>query len=136
MTQHDWQLHPQLATDTHYLGQLRSAHLLLHRDAALHWLLLVPETDVLDLLDLPAEEREVLLGDATAVATRLKQNFAYPRVNVGALGLVVPQLHLHVVGRRPEDPCWPAPVWGQLSSGIAYEPRELAALTELFIDAT
>ncbi|MEL7044471.1 MAG: HIT family protein, partial [Pseudomonadota bacterium] len=59
-------------------------------------------------------------------------NLAYPRVNVGALGLVVPQLHLHVVGRRESDPCWPAPVWGCLDDGPSYAEDELDALRTAF----
>ena len=132
MHQGSWKLHQQLANDTHYLGRLPSAHLLLHGDAALHWLLLVPETNALDLTDLPASDRDALLDDARRVATVLKEKLDYPRVNLAALGLVVPQLHLHVVGRRPDDPCWPAPVWGQLDSGATYKPSQLTYLSNLF----
>ena len=60
------------------------------------------------------------------MAHYLKDSLAYPRVNVGALGLVVPQLHLHVVGRREGDACWPAPVWGALqASPSRYSDEEI-----------
>jgi diadenosine tetraphosphate (Ap4A) HIT family hydrolase len=121
-------LHPTLAADCHVLGCLASAHLLLHRNAALHWFILVPETAVIDLLDLPAQERDALMRDAASVARVLKDDLAYPRVNVGSLGLVVPQLHLHVVGRREGDPCWPAPVWGNLPAGAQYTVDDLQEL--------
>ena len=123
-----WELHPTLAGDCHYLGTLNAAHLLLHRNAALHWFILVPETSELDLLDLPAAERNALMSDAAIISDFLKSELHYARVNVGALGLVVPQLHLHVVGRRDGDPCWPAPVWGNLDSGAAYSPDALSQL--------
>jgi len=121
-------LHPRLAADTHCLGALRSALLLLHREAALHWFILVPATDRDDLTDLPRVQREGLLDDAAALATFLKAEFAYPKVNVGALGNVVPQLHLHVIGRRPGDFCWPEPVWGRPLPGQPWRGEALEAL--------
>ena len=130
-----WRLHEQLAADTHYLGPLPSAHLLLHRNARLHWFILVPETRVLDLLDLGSEHLDRLMHDAALVSRVLKSEFAYPRVNVGALGLLVPQLHLHVIGRRESDPCWPRPVWGQLEGGLDYPAEDLEGLRQLFADA-
>jgi diadenosine tetraphosphate (Ap4A) HIT family hydrolase len=120
-----WQLHPTLARDCHLVGRLSSAELLLHRNAALHWFILVPHTDTVDLLDLPANERDGLLSEASRISRYLKQTLGYPRVNVGALGLVVPQLHLHVIGRREDDPCWPAPVWGNLETSAEYATAQV-----------
>lgn len=128
MTSTNWQLHPTLAKDCHFLGRSASADLLLHRNASVHWFILVPHTQSLDLLDLGASDRDALLNAATLVSDCLKQTLNYPRVNVGALGLVVPQLHLHVIGRREEDPCWPAPVWGNLDTDAVYSQDELAAI--------
>ncbi len=124
----DFQLHPTLAADCHQLEDLGGVHLLLHRNAALHWFILVPETDALDLLDLEPGQRNTLLDHAACVAQLMKGPLGYPRVNVGALGLLVPQLHLHVVGRREGDPCWPAPVWGNLQPGGEYDAADLQAL--------
>ncbi|MEM1143451.1 MAG: HIT family protein [Pseudomonadota bacterium] len=121
-------LHPQLAADCHVLGAWPSGQLLLHRNATLHWFLLVPATEHLDLLDLEVPQRDALMNDAARLHHYLKSTLAYPRVNVGALGLVVPQLHLHVIGRRENDPCWPAPVWGRMSEGPAYSQEELLNL--------
>lgn len=121
-------LHAQLQTDCHVLGELPAATLLLHRNAALHWLILVPHTDARDLLDLDATARELLFTQATHVHRYLRDRLAYPRVNIGALGLVVPQLHLHIVGRKEGDPCWPAPVWGRLPEGPAYTEGDVASL--------
>ncbi len=121
-------LHPQLQADCHVLGDWPSGRLLLHRNATLHWFLLVPYTQHLDLLDLDTPLRERLFSDATRLHHYLKDTLAYPRVNVGALGLVVPQLHLHVIGRREDDPCWPAPVWGRLADGPVYGQDALEVL--------
>lgn len=130
MTSVPWKLHPTLAADCHVLGRVPSAWLLLHRNAALHWFILVPECAALDLFDLPAPARDALLSDGARISEVLKSPLGYPRVNVGALGLVVPQLHLHLVGRRESDPCWPAPVWGNLASGSHYSEGDLAKLCQ------
>lgn len=125
-----WELHPQLAADCHRIDRLGPVWRLLHRNATLHWFILVPETSVLDLFDLTRAERGALMDAANEVSAFLKSSLDYPRVNVGALGLLVPQLHLHVIGRRPDDPCWPGPIWGRLSEARAYAPAEIAAIRE------
>lgn len=126
----DFSLHPQLAEDCHCLGRLAACHLLLHRNASLPWFILVPETDALDLLDLPRETRIALMDDATAVSCFVKESLGYPKVNFGAIGNLVPQMHLHVIGRRPGDACWPSPVWGHLADSAAYEADRLAEITD------
>lgn len=128
MQQHPFTLHPVLQADCHALGRLGATHVLLHRNASMHWFILVPETAHLDLLDLPTGELNDLMHTATALSHLLKQELSYPRVNVGALGLLVPQLHLHVIGRREGDPCWPQPVWGNLNAGASYSESELHRL--------
>jgi len=129
------ELHPRLRVDCHVLGALPSARLLLHRNAALHWFLLVPDTEALDLLDLDTPSRDALFADAARIHRYLKESLGYPRVNIGALGLVVPQLHLHIVGRRPDDPVWPAPVWGQLRGNEEYSEAELARLADALLSS-
>lgn len=116
----DFAIHPTLLADCHLLGEIDSGFLLLHRNASLPWFILVPETHCQDLLDLPEAAREELLNDARGVADFIKAHFGLSKINVGALGNVVPQLHLHVIGRAPDDPCWPAPVWGNLVAEAAW----------------
>jgi len=122
-------LHPQLVTDTHRLGRFELCHLLLHRNASVPWFILVPETDLVDLLDLPAGEQRMAMDEASRVSAFVKRELDWPKVNFGAIGNLVPQLHLHVVGGRPGDACWPAPVWGNLTTPVAYAPATVAALT-------
>ena len=128
MSDEAWSLHPQLANDCHVLAEWGSGVLLLHSNASLHWFLLVPKTSAVDLLDLEKAESQELFSVASVLHGYLKRELSYPRVNVGALGLVVPQLHLHVVGRRTDDPCWPAPVWGNLPDGPAYAESDLVTI--------
>ena len=126
----EFEIHHQLLLDTHRLGRLRFCHLMLHKNAVLPWFILVPETDVTDLLDLTEELRATALQEASRVAGLIKQILNYPKINFAAIGNVVPQLHLHVVGRKPDDPCWPAPVWGNLRETRAYAEAEIRQLKE------
>jgi diadenosine tetraphosphate (Ap4A) HIT family hydrolase len=112
-----FQIHPQLLADCHRLGRLPATHLLLHRNAALPWFILVPETPVADLLDLAPEPRGRILQECAQVSAYLKADLGLPKVNFAAIGNLVPQLHLHVVGRAPGDACWPMPVWRHLPPG-------------------
>jgi diadenosine tetraphosphate (Ap4A) HIT family hydrolase len=121
-------LHPQLLADCHRLGRLPATHLLLHRNAAVPWLILVPETALANLLDLPIDQRDAVLADCKRVSDYLTGVLGCPRVNVAWIGNLVPQLHVHVIGRRPTDPCWPKPVWGHLESVCDYTVAEVDAI--------
>ncbi len=118
-------IHPQLLADCHHLGRLPASELMLHRNDRLPWFILVPDTALADVLDLPVQQREAVLVDCAAVSGFIKRELGYPKVNFGGLGNVVPQMHLHVIGRRQGDACWPGPVWGNLPDGGDYEPNQL-----------
>lgn len=116
--------------DCHYLGRFQLCHVLVHQTADIPWFVLVPETDLQDILDLPEGTRNLALSEAASVSRFVKQDLGWPKVNFAAIGNLVPQLHLHVVGRRPDDPCWPAPVWGNLQQSSSYTPEQLRRLAE------
>lgn len=118
-------IHPQLQADTHYLGQLPASHALLHRNAVLPWFILVPETSLGDFLDLPEQHRSAVLADCAAVSTFIKSVLGFSKVNFAGLGNLVPQMHLHIIGRAADDPCWPGPVWGNLLVQESYTPQTL-----------
>lgn len=126
----DFEIHNQLLADCHRLGRLGCCHLLLHRNAAVAWFILVPETYVADVLDLSDDDRTDVIGRAAAVSGFIKKEMHYSKVNFAALGNVVPQMHLHIIGRRPGDACWPAPVWGNLDAGDDYTPEQVATLKQ------
>jgi diadenosine tetraphosphate (Ap4A) HIT family hydrolase len=126
-----FEIHRQLLFDTHCLGRFQLCHVLLHRNALLPWFILVPETEFRDLLDLPEDQRAVAMNEAALVCEFIKKTLGYAKVNFASIGNVVPQLHLHVVGRRPDDPCWPEPVWGNLLEAREYSDAELRRLTGL-----
>lgn len=124
----EFTIHQQLCLDTHYLGRLRLCHLLLHKNAVVPWFILVPETDVVDLLDLPEKFRRTPIEEAAVISAFVKQTFGCAKVNFASIGNVVPQLHLHIVGRTPADPCWPAPVWGNLRATRDYSHAEIGVI--------
>ena len=118
-------IHSQLLADCHHLGRLPASDVLLHRNAAVPWFILVPETQLEDVLDLPDEHRRAVLAECVAVSAFIKQVLGFDKVNFAGLGNVVPQMHLHIIGRHQGDPCWPQPVWGNLPEGETYAPGKL-----------
>ena len=113
----DWQLHAQLAADTHPLAQFALCELRLMDDSNYPWLVLVPRVaEAQELLDLRGTERHLLSDEIDSAARALRTVFRPRKLNVAALGNVVPQLHVHVIARFEEDPAWPAPVWGRVAA--------------------
>lgn len=120
-------IHPQLLADCHCLGRLPATHLLLHHNAAVPWFILVPETEQGNLLDLALTQREAVLADCKRVSDYVVGSLGCAKVNVAWIGNLVPQLHIHVIGRDPLDNCWPRPVWGHLTETLDYHPEDLTA---------
>lgn len=123
-------IHPQLLLDAHVLGSLPRCRVLLHRNAAVPWFILVPDSGKIDLLDLPRDLLADVMDEAALIAAFVKKTFGSAKINFATIGNIVPQLHLHVVGRAPDDPCWPAPVWGNLGAGKGYTAAELGRIVE------
>ncbi|GAB5453750.1 MAG: HIT domain-containing protein [Halioglobus sp.] len=115
----------RLLADCHYLGDLSTSALLLNRNATLPWFIVVPDTRLQDVLDLPQEHSDAVIADCAAISTFIKQVLGYGKVNFAGLGNVVPQMHLHIIGRREGDACWPQPVWGNLPEGDSYTAEQL-----------
>ncbi len=117
-----WTLHPQLETDTCAVGDLPLSRLLLANDANYPWLLLVPRRrGASEIIDLPEPDQIQLLTEIAGVSRALKAVASCDKLNVAALGNVVPQLHVHVIARRRGDPAWPKPVWGA-APACDYDP--------------
>ncbi len=123
-------IHPQLAADTLAIGDLALSSVLLMDDARFPWFILVPRRDgASEMTDLSEEEAATLMSEMR-IATHVMQSLAKPdKINVAALGNVVPQLHVHVVGRFRSDPAWPGPVWGH-GARTAYPAHAATALVE------
>jgi diadenosine tetraphosphate (Ap4A) HIT family hydrolase len=89
------------------------------------WFILVPETGAAEWHELSASLRDHLLIASTALGTLLKNDFACDKVNIAAIGNLVPQFHFHVIGRWKTDPYWPGVVWGRSSPGRNYAAQEV-----------
>lgn len=108
-----FELHPQLAKDTYLIGDLELCRVLLMDDQQYPWLILVPRrVDIREIFQLALEDQRLLLTESAAVGALMVEIFAADKLNVAALGNMVPQLHLHHIARYQTDPAWPKPVWG------------------------
>ncbi|WP_339714855.1 HIT family protein [uncultured Sneathiella sp.] len=107
-------LHPRLASDTLNVCSLPLSRVLLMNDARYPWIILVPERpDLVEMHDLNDDDYALLSGEIREASKRMATLFGAHKMNVAALGNMVPQLHVHVIARQPDDAAWPAPVWGQ-----------------------
>ncbi len=112
MPETGWSLHPQLAKDTVSVCDLALSRVLAMNDGEFPWLILVPRRAAAgDIIDL-GDEQAQLMEELSLVSQALKTETRCDKLNVGAIGNVVPQLHIHIVARRKDDPLWPKPIWG------------------------
>ena len=120
-----WHLHPQLADDTHPVAQFKLCELRLMDDANHPWLILVPRVeDAVELIDLDEAQQVELTREVATTSRALQKAFSPHKLNVAALGNLVPQLHVHVIARYEHDPAWPSPVWGRVAAR-PYSPELL-----------
>lgn len=130
-----FQLHDRLAADTVPVDELPLCRVLLMDNRIWPWLILVPARPGLtEIHQLPAPGRHRLMDEIALASQVVEGLFGPDKINVGALGNLVPQLHVHVIGRTASDPAWPGPVWG---SGFAerYDPAERDGVVRRVRDA-
>jgi diadenosine tetraphosphate (Ap4A) HIT family hydrolase len=122
-----WSLNLQLEKDTINIGDLPLSRVLVIKDANYPWLLLVPRrADTVEITDLSEVEQAQLMTEINRVARALKDITKPDKLNIAALGNVVPQLHVHIIARRSSDAAWPRPVWGVVPP-LAHDPKEVEA---------
>ena len=118
-------LHPHLAQDCTELGQAGLCTLLLMNDRHYPWFILVPRVEnTSEIHQLSNTQRQQLWYESDMLSRALVQVFAPDKLNIAALGNVVPQLHVHHIVRYTHDAAWPAPVWGKLPAA-PYTAREI-----------
>jgi diadenosine tetraphosphate (Ap4A) HIT family hydrolase len=121
-------LDPQLDNDTHEIGSLGLSRVLLMNDARFPWLILVPQRPgMAEIVDLAPADRLQLWHEISQASEALRGIYAPDKLNIGALGNMVRQLHVHVVARFASDAAWPKPVWGS-GQPIAYEPHQMGII--------
>lgn len=123
-----FQLHPRLQQDCVVLGDLPLCQVLLIKENIGPWLILVPKiANLKEIHHMSSEQQIQFIQESSAVATLLEKTFSPDKINIGALGNMVPQLHVHHIARFTTDIAWPGPVWGN-TDGII---REQTAQTQL-----
>jgi diadenosine tetraphosphate (Ap4A) HIT family hydrolase len=124
----DFALHDRLAADTVALGDARLSAVRLMNDRRFPWLILVPRRAGLrEIHELATADRALLIEEIALAGQVLQAATGTAKINVGALGNLVAQLHVHVVARHSGDPAWPGPVWGH-GAAVPYAASARAAL--------
>lgn len=123
------QLHEQLRKDCYVLGNFELCSLLLLDDANYPWFILVPMREqITEIHQLADNDQQQLLKESMNFSRCLEDVFQPDKLNIAALGNVVPQLHIHHIARYRNDACWPAPVWGAVAAK-PYDEDQLADIT-------
>ncbi len=125
-------LHPRLAADCLLVGKFKLCRLLMMRDANYPWFILVPDLDaVTEIHHMSEDDQQQLWSESAQLSGALEQAFKPDKLNIAALGNVVPQLHIHHVVRYKTDPAWPAPVWGAVPAQAYEKDGETKVLNSL-----
>lgn len=125
-------LHPRLQEDCIRLGRFELCHLLLMNDSSYPWFILVPDREgIREIHGLETADRYLLLDESCRLSEFLMAEYRGDKLNVAAIGNLVPQLHLHHVVRYQSDRAWPSPVWG-LYPAVAYDDTAVAGIRAKF----
>jgi len=115
----------RLAGSSVPVGDWPLCHVRLSEDSRWPWLLLIPRrTGAVELFDLSPSDRTLLVEEAAKAAEIVRNLIGADKTNVATLGNQVPQMHVHVIGRKIGDPGWPGPIWG-VGDPVPYAPRDL-----------
>lgn len=125
-------LDPRLADDCLVLGEMKLSLLLLIKNALVPWLILVPRRAATEIFELEREDQQTLVEEINLLSDFVKGLPGVEKLNVAAIGNIVKQLHVHVIGRNSQDFCWPNTVWGR-SEKTAYSEDEIRAIKEVLV---
>ncbi|TDJ43088.1 MAG: HIT domain-containing protein [Gammaproteobacteria bacterium] len=134
-----FKLDKRLQDDCFVLGRMEFSRVLLMNNAAVPWFVLVPNTQETEIFDLPSTERAMLWDEVDRMAEYMRHDPSIEKLNIAAIGNVVSQLHVHIVGRRQDDYCWPDVVWGRPSEetytdvAVAEIVKSVADHIEVFV---
>ena len=129
-----FKLHPQLANDTVTIGDFPLCRLLLMNDSQFPWFILVPRRDgIQEIYQLTSKDQKQLLKESSHLSETMYRVFEADKMNIAALGNMVPQLHIHHIARYREDSAWPKPVWGH-APAKPYTNRALQETCNILIE--
>ena len=121
-------LHPRLEKDCIIIGEFSLCTLLLLNDANYPWFILLPNReDITELHQLSVKDQQQLMAESMYFSHCLEQVFQPDKLNIAALGNLVPQLHVHHIARFTTDACWPSPVWGAVTV-IPYNKKQIESI--------
>ncbi len=124
-------LHPRLESDCRTMGDFPLSRLLLMNDTRYPWFILVPRRDdTSEIYQLDGEEQLQLQRESVLLGRHMMEGFGGDKLNVAALGNLVPQLHLHHIVRYRDDEAWPGPVWGKGVS-VSYTKERLTEIRKI-----
>lgn len=122
----DFVLDPRLAADSAFIADGPLSQVRLMDDARFPWLVLVPRVNgISEWLELDGGQQRLLLAEINQAGQLIRAQPGVEKLNIGALGNIVRQLHVHLVGRHESDPAWPGPVWGH-GAAVRHTPAALA----------
>ena len=128
----EFELDSPLATDSVLFADGPLSQIRLMNDDRFPWIVLVPRVSgASEWIDLNGDQQRLLLAEINQISRHLKQKPGVAKLNIGALGNIVPQLHIHIVGRREGDAAWPGPVWGT-GPAQRFDPDVLAERVEIW----
>ncbi len=126
----EFDLDGRLETDSVFIANGPLSQFRLMNDARYPWLVLVPRVAFAsEWIDLPDLQQQTLLSEINLAGKILREHFSCEKINIGALGNIVHQLHVHVIARTSQDEAWPGPVWGQ-GKARAYSGIEIEILID------
>jgi diadenosine tetraphosphate (Ap4A) HIT family hydrolase len=106
-------LDPRLAEGSIGVASLELCEVLLFNNALFPWVILVPQrAEIKEIIDLNAQDRITLIQEISMISEIMQEVFSPDKLNVAALGNIVPQLHVHIIARYQSDSAWPQPVFG------------------------
>ena len=121
-----FQLHPNLKRDCVFVGSFELCQLLMMNDCQYPWFLLVPQKpDLTELYQLEKPDRQLLIEESSWLAENLALLYQADKMNIAAIGNLVPQLHIHHIVRYKNDKAWPAPVWGKFAA-VPYTEQQMS----------
>ncbi len=126
----DFILNNRLDDDTYFIADMKLSRLLLMNDCRYPWVILVPrKNDIKEIYQLNDSDRYLLIDEISNLSKSMTVEFSLDKINIGALGNMVSQLHIHIIGRYFDDDAWPNPVWWH-GDMIEYDEASAAAQCE------
>lgn len=128
----DFTLDQRLQDDCIRLAGWQCSEVLLMNNRNFPWFILVPRVNVYELCDMTDSEQQMLMREINRLSRFVRAQFPVEKLNVATISNIVRQMHVHVIGRRTDDACWPGVVWGS-AAGEHYGEAEIAAVRDALL---